>query len=164
MEEKPLIRNYILKALEKSVDGYVRVEDFLYNTHIYARGYERHLKKSNLSKIIKGLREKGYIDTKKHGRNLILKLTDKGKAEAVVNKILENEDWDGVWRIVIFDIPEDMKKVRDIFRSRLKLWGFKPWQKSVWISKKALTSVLRAYIKEVGVGGWVKVVESRNID
>lgn len=164
MNKKLLIRNLILEALEKSIDGYVRVEDFLYNTHIYAKGYERNLKKSNLSKIIKSLRINGYLNTEKDGRKLILKLTQKGKNEALINKILFSEDWDGIWRVVIFDIPEQKKKVRDIFRARLKLWGFKPWQKSVWISKKPITKPLRDYIREVGIESWVKVLESKNIE
>ena len=163
MEKKTLLKNLILQALEKSVDGYVRVEDFLYNTHIYAKGYERNLKKSNLSKTIRSLRVKGYIVTEKQGKKLILRLTDKGKNEAVLSKLLESEKWDGIWRIVVFDIPEEMKKVRDVLRGRLKLWGFRPWQKSVWISKKSVTKVLRGYVREVGIADWVKILESKDL-
>lgn len=163
MEKKVLLKNLILEALEKSVDGYVRVEDFLFNTHIYAKGYERNLKKSNLSKTIRSLRIKGYVDTEKQGKKLILRLTEKGTNEALLNKLLETKGWDGVWRVVIFDIPEEMKKVRDVFRGRLKLWGFIPWQKSVWISKRPVTKVLRSYIKEVGIPDWVKVLESKDL-
>ena len=86
----------MLLALEKSVDGYVRVEDFLYNTHIYAKGYERNIKKPLLSQAIRRLREKGlidFIDEKK----LILKLTDRGLDKAIWAKLKEEDsrDWDG---------------------------------------------------------------------
>ena len=114
LKKKALLRDLILETLEKSIDGYIRVEDFLYNTHIYARGYNRPLKKSNLSLAIKQLREKGYIDKKKDGKKLIIKLTQVGKDRAITEKLLQDESWDGKWRVVVFDIPEDMRKVRNI--------------------------------------------------
>ena len=164
LKKKALLRDLILETLEKSIDGYIRVEDFLYNTHIYARGYNRPLKKSNLSLAIKQLREKGYIDKKKDGKKLIIKLTQVGKDRAITEKLLQDESWDGKWRVVVFDIPEDMRKVRNIFRARLKIWGFTPWQKSVWVSKKDIKSVLRKYVIEIGIKDWVKVFESTDLE
>ena len=164
LKKKISLKNSILEALEKSIDGYVRVEDFLYNTHIYARGYDRPLKKSNLSLAIKQLREKGYIDKEKDGKRLIIKLTQEGKALVITEKLLRDETWDGKWRVVVFDIPEDMRKVRNVFRARLKLWGFTPWQKSVWVSKKDIKDVLRRYVYEIGIKNWVKVFESDNLE
>lgn len=163
-KKRVLLKDLILEALETSIDGYIRVEDFLYNTHIYARGYDRPLKKSNLSLAIKQLREKGYIDKKKDGKKLIIKLTQEGKDQAIIEKLLQDETWDGKWRVVVFDIPEDMRKVRNVFRARLKLWGFIPWQKSVWVSKKDVLIVLRKYISEIGIKNWVKVFVSDNLE
>ncbi len=42
--------------------------------------------------------------------------------------------WDKRWRVVTFDIPEKYKKLRDIFRIRLKQLGLYPLQKSVYVS------------------------------
>lgn len=163
-KKRILLKDLILEALEKSIDGYVRVEDFLYNTHIYARGYDRPLKKSNLSLALKQLREKGYINTEKDGKKLIVRLSQKGQDKAILMKVLQTGEWDGKWRVVVFDIPEDMRKVRNIFRARLKIWGFTPWQKSVWVSKKDLKDVLRKYIRDIGIKDWVKVFESDNLE
>ena len=41
--------------------------------------------------------------------------------------------WDGRWRFVLFDIPADKRKRRDIFRLRLKELGFVLYQNSVWV-------------------------------
>ena len=41
--------------------------------------------------------------------------------------------WDGLWRIVIFDIPEKRKKAREALRSKLKELGFRELQKSVLV-------------------------------
>lgn len=153
----------ILLALEKSVDGYVRLEDFLYNTHIYAKGYDRPLKKSRLTQALKRLREKGLvkqdlIDEEK----VIFKLTQLGR-DILGGEAFSKFDWDGRWRIVIFDIPEENKRVRDQFRRKLKHWGFKNWQQSVWVSKNNVTDKLRSLIEELGIGQWVAVLESDNI-
>jgi phenylacetic acid degradation operon negative regulatory protein len=40
--------------------------------------------------------------------------------------------WDKKWRVVVFDIPEKNKKLRDEFRRRLKKLGFVEFQKSVF--------------------------------
>ena len=72
----------------------------------------------------------------------------------------QNKQWDKKWRIVIYDIPEDKRGVRDLFRRRLKEWGFKLWQKSTWITKKNVTEKLRRLIKQLGISDWVAVIES----
>jgi CRISPR-associated endonuclease Cas2 len=41
--------------------------------------------------------------------------------------------WDNLWRLVAFDIPEDMKKGRTALSTKLKELGFYPMQKSVYI-------------------------------
>lgn len=42
--------------------------------------------------------------------------------------------WDGKWRVVIFDVPEKDKKLRDTFRMRLRQMGLYQLQKSVYVS------------------------------
>ncbi len=153
----------ILLALEKTVDGYIRLEDFLYNTHIYAKGYERILKKSEFSQALKRLRErglveKGFVDEGK----IIFKLTALGR-DALGVKAVSEFDWDGIWRVVIFDIPENKRRIRDQFRRKLKHWGFKNWQQSVWVTKNDVTNKLRSLIEELGIEQWVAVLESNNV-
>jgi DNA-binding transcriptional regulator PaaX len=164
MKVKKSLGYYLLLALEKSVDGFVRIEDFTYNSHIYARGYERNLKKSSLAKTIKRLKEKGLIDFV-DDQKLALKLTDSGKEQAILASLKDTgQIWDGKWRIVFFDIPEKRRKSRDILRMRLKQWGFEPWQKSIWASKKNCIRPLGVFIKSVGIQEWVKVGELENIN
>lgn len=158
MKKKKSLSDVVLLSLEKTVDGYVRFEDFVNNSHIYARGYDRPLKKSALSKSIKNLREKGLITTEKAQGRMILKMTNKGKNEVLIQKALRDTNWDGKWRIVIFDIPEENRKIRNILRARLKLWEFEIWQQSVWATKRDITIPLRDFIEEIGIEKWVKVI------
>ncbi len=41
--------------------------------------------------------------------------------------------WDGRWRILIFDIPEKRRWIRDRIRDTLHAVGFKQLQRSVWV-------------------------------
>lgn len=164
MNRKIGIGDLMLVALEKTVDGYVRLEDFLYNTHIYAKGYERPLKKTSFSRALKRLREKGFVEIINEAQ-IIVRLTDEGKSRALWEKVKQLEEvQDGKWRIVAFDIPESHSLIRNLFRRRLKEFGFKQLQKSIWISKLDCTDLIRLYIKDLGIKNWVHVIEADNVD
>lgn len=166
MVKKKVVTNLILLTLEKAVDGYVRFDNFINNPGYYAfhDGWNYPLNKSELAVAFKRLRENGLvelIDDKK----LIYRLTDPGKDRALWIKMkMSDEPWDGKWRVVIWDIPEKRKAVRDLLRYKLKVLGFERLQKSVWVSKKNCTKELRDFIKNVGIKDWVLVLESDSID
>lgn len=164
MGKKESIGKFVLLALEKAVDGYVRFEDFTYHHYRYHYDYPE-IKKSALSKAIKRLREKGLIEktTLKDENKIILKLTEAGREFLLISKEDNEIEWDGKWRIVVFDIPEKQRTIRNILRSRLKMWGFSPWQQSVWASKKNITKKLRNLVKELDITNWVLVIESDNV-
>ncbi|MBI4066289.1 hypothetical protein HY411_01090 [Candidatus Gottesmanbacteria bacterium] len=48
--------------------------------------------------------------------------------------ITPSKRWDGLWRVVIFDIPEAYKRMRDMFRMRLVQLGMYQLQESVYVS------------------------------
>ncbi len=153
---KKSLTNAILLVLEKSVDGYIKWEDFTYRSYKQLYGYP-NLKRSSLSQALKRLRESGLIEKVKVSNDLVFKLTDAGR------ELISSDDdgkWDGKWRIVIFDIPEQKRIVRNLFRRNLKKWGFKHLQKSVWISKRNIYDKLNSYIKDLGIENWVIVIES----
>lgn len=163
MGTKKSLTNLVLLALEKTVDGYIRFEDFAYHHYRYRYGIPE-LRKSDFSQALKRLRERGLIELVSDER-LIYKLTDRGKDRALWVKMkLNNEKWDGKWRLVIWDIPEKRRVVRDILRFKLKQLGFTRWQKSVWASKVNCTDLLRKFIKQIGIEDWVMVIESDNVN
>ncbi len=164
MGKKESIGKLVLLALEKAVDGYVRLEDFAYHHYRYHYGAPE-LKKASLAQALKRLREKGFIEqaTEKDAGKIILRLTEAGREFLLFSKPEDEIKWDGKWRIVVFDVPESKRLVRDVLRRRLKMWDFKLWQKSVWASKKNVTDKLRSLIKELDIGDWVLVIESDNV-
>src|SRR3990167_5628246 len=103
MYRKKSLSNLILLALEKTVDGTVRLSDFMYNPGYYAYydGWNYELKKSELARALKRLRENGLVDFL-GDEEIVMRLTDQGKEKAVLAKLLLDEnEWDGKWRIVI---------------------------------------------------------------
>lgn len=157
---------FVLFGLEKSIQTWVRFVDFAYNPHLYglSSGYPREINYGALYQAIKELREKGYIElTKNDERKILIRLTNKGKKELKIKQVLKEKNWDGKWRIVVFDIPEKHKKLRHALRWKLREWEFIPWQKSVWVTKKDLVKPLRDFIKEIGISRWVKVFAAEDI-
>lgn len=166
MNKKNSISKLILLALEKTVDGCIRMEDFLDNPNRYAYGggWQYPLRKDALSMAIKRLRENGLIDFVDN-KTLMFRLTDSGKDKTLWIKMKEEEkQWDGKWRLIIWDIPEKKRTARDLLRWKLKKLGFIQFQKSVWGTKKNCTKILREFIKQIGIENWVMVIESDNIE
>lgn len=164
MTTKKSLSNLILLILEKTVDGYVRFDDLIHHSgsYAYGAGWDKPLKRSEISRALKRLRERGLIDFVSD-ENLAYRLTNKGKQKAIWESVtIKDEKWDGKWRLVIFDIPEKRKQARNLLRSSLKEWGFVHWQKSVWATKANCTKALRNFIRQVGIEDWVIVLESDN--
>ena len=161
MIKKGSLTYYLLLALEKGIEAGTPLVDFLADPHTFVwTGYRTNLNYSNLYKTVRQLRINGYIETPKDGKNILLKLTAKGRQEVVLKKLLEDDSWDGKWRIVIFDIPEKHRHLRDTFRIQLRQFQFTPWQKSVWAGRKNVTYELRKFVKDVGLSPWVKILET----
>ena len=43
-------------------------------------------------------------------------------------------DWDGMWTMVAFTVPEDQRRVRPMLRARLQSLGFAPLYDGLWVS------------------------------
>lgn len=84
------------------------------------------------------LKKQGLIKIYLDGKEKSLVLTNKGKNK-IKKYILENfeikkpKTWDKKWRVVIFDIPDKKKFIRDILRQKLYQLGFIELQESVYV-------------------------------
>ena len=69
----------------------------------------------------------------------VLRLTEKGERELRALQLREFDPkqkkrrWDHKWRILIFDIPEYRRGLRDRIRRTLEAIGFVQLQRSVWV-------------------------------
>lgn len=57
------------------------------------------------------------------------------------------KQWDGKWRIVVFDIPEKYKPTREMLRRYLYALGFSQIQKSVFATKQNLLKDVRRLMR-----------------
>src|SRR3989344_714839 len=95
--------------------------------------------KLRLGRSVKSLERSGLVKTEKRGEEMYVALTSRGKVEATVHdfkasKWSGNKTWDGVWKIIMFDIPETKKSARRALNKTLKDMGCYPYQKSVFIT------------------------------
>jgi phenylacetic acid degradation operon negative regulatory protein len=94
---------------------------------------------NGLLRQIQRLEAQAYLESKidpESGARLV-RLTEKGAAVCHLDCDPEarwNREWDGRWRMVIFDVPEADRKLRSRIRRRLFSERFGCLQQSVWIS------------------------------
>lgn len=97
------------------------------------------ISKSELERSIQKL-YKSKLVTEKYNRDgsLAMTLNEAGKDLALKYNLdtmvlPKTKVWDGKWRLVTFDIPERIKKVRDAMRYHFKKIGMREFQKSLFI-------------------------------
>jgi DNA-binding transcriptional regulator PaaX len=71
---------------------------------------------------------------------------------------------DGIWKLVIFDIPEKQKYVRVVLRAKLKALHFKKWQNSIWISPYALDNEIETELCELAKKFFVRLIKTQDIN
>lgn len=98
----------------------------------------KKLKRKNAGYTFNYLKKRGFIEIKRDGHDVLVALTKEGKKRAGKYQIDDLEidkpkKWDKKWRVVIFDIPNASGAIRNIFRRKLKGFGFYLIQQSIWI-------------------------------
>ncbi|OGZ22287.1 MAG: hypothetical protein A2W55_01210 [Candidatus Nealsonbacteria bacterium RIFCSPHIGHO2_02_38_10] len=95
-------------------------------------------------------------------------LTEKGKNRALTydfdNIKIDKQNWDGKWRLVIFDVPEYKRSGRDDLREKLKELGFYELQKSVWICPYNCKNQIDFIIELFGLREYVRFAVVDSID
>lgn len=105
------------------------------------KAVSRAWKKINERKLkqeIQNLRRSHLVSNKRNlDGSVTYVITEKGKLKALPYRLKEmrkqKNKWDGKYRVIMFDIPENFKKARDVFRRKLKEMGFYELQKSVFV-------------------------------
>lgn len=102
--------------------------------------WEKARRRGTLRSTIKRLEKQSIVSWKEINGETQLVLTEDGKKKTLQFQvdnlqIKKPEKWDGLWRLVIFDIPEDKRLARGIFRKKLKELEFTQLQRSVFASR-----------------------------
>lgn len=101
--------------------------------------------------------------------SITLVLSDRGRHRALryqldEMKIKEPQTWDRKWRIVIFDIPEGQKKIRDALRFHFRQLGLKELQKSVFVYPHSCDDEVDFLIEFYDIRPHVRKIIAESID
>lgn len=102
--------------------------------------------------------KRGVLAAGKSGRQSYLRLSDNGredsrqKTASIVNFGAETRDWDGLWTVVAFSVPEQERHVRHRVRSYLRWLGFAPLFDGLWVSAHADPDAVTAILRAADVG------------
>ena len=122
----------------------------------------------NFAQFVHYLAKKGFINYVDKNNERFIKLTQKGQLEALLAKArLPPEykaDWDGRWRLIIFDIPEESRDKRNLFRELLKRNSFVKLQASVFISPYALNREAIIYLRQSGLMKYIRILLIQEMD
>ncbi|MDO8564859.1 MAG: hypothetical protein Q7R88_02595 [bacterium] len=85
------------------------------------------------------LKRRGFIEIERQKGVMRISFTDKGKQCKKLVELLQQfkqksgDKWKGEWYIVMFDVKNEHRTIRDALRLFLRKMGFVQMQKSVWI-------------------------------
>ena len=122
-----------------------------------------------LTRALKNLVESGCAEIYKTERKNYAKITAQGK-NRLNALILENTDalvpqtWDGFWRIVLLDLPENRKSERESLRYLLKKAGFVCLKNSAWISPFPYEHLFTNIKKDLGLTTEMMIIVTQFID
>ena len=140
-----------------------------FKNHNYFKFFCCNKSEKTIFSSISRLKKQGLIETK--GKYNVL-LTSLG-AEKAQQDFVEAESilymqkkhkWDGGWRMILFDIPEKQRKIRDYLRKIIKRVGFKELQRSIWIYPGQVPVFLRHILSRDDIRGHVKFIITEHLD
>lgn len=71
--------------------------------------------------------------------------------------------WDKKWRVVIFDVPQEMHSKRNRLRLKLKALGFYMIQKSVFVFPYPCEKELSQYCGQMKIGDYINILIADSI-
>ncbi|MDO8676261.1 MAG: hypothetical protein Q7K16_01270 [Candidatus Azambacteria bacterium] len=123
-----------------------------------------------LRETIKRLYQSKLVDYRENrDGTVVLTLSEKGK-----NKILKYDldkieikkptRWDKLWRLVVFDIPEEKRSGRMALAAKLKELGFYPMQKSVFVHPYECKNEIDFVVEMFNIAPYVRFLRVKDID
>ncbi|MCX6754847.1 MAG: hypothetical protein NTU81_03410 [Candidatus Nomurabacteria bacterium] len=169
MIKKPSIQRAIFKTLAgKNAVSFESLKNDVENTikDIY-KG--KNKPEYAISRSIKNLAEDGLVECFQSEYQQYFRLSTEGK-KRFNNSTLDNDtglisnEWDGYWRMIILDLPEDRKNEREALRYLLKKAGFICIKNSVWISMYPYEHLFTNIKKDLGLKTEMMIIVTDKVD
>lgn len=89
-------------------------------------------------RTLRHAKDYGYVGVKEKNGEITLTLSEAGHEKALKYSLEDIHietppSWDKKWRLVLFDIPEDQRLARHVFKDKLDEMGFALIQKSAYV-------------------------------
>src|SRR3990167_4696182 len=122
-----------------------------------------------ITRSLKGLKDAGLIEQIASAHNEYARLTKEGKKKVHSLKLdsdttLVNTSWDGFWRIILLDLPENRKSERESLRYLLKKAGFACLKNSAWISPFPFEHLFMNIKKDLGLTTEMMIIVTQLVD
>lgn len=123
----------------------------------------------SVTRSLKGLHQAGLIEHLSSAHNNFARLTKEGKKK-MLSLMLENDTglipqtWDGFWRIIILDIPEERKSERESLRYLLKKANFVCIKNTVWVSPFPYEHLFTNIKKDLGFTTELMIIVADKLD
>lgn len=107
---------------------------------------------SVVERVVGVLVRRGFVEKIETQDGVKIKITEKGKKKVLMFNLEDLKPkegkWDGMWRVVFFDIEELSRNKRWWLRKYLKKLGLRQMQRSVWVSPYGVNDEVK-YMREV---------------
>lgn len=141
-------RKYLIFFLAFLQDQYQEISIRNLYRNFYFPGYPKK-KESLYSLVCRLTKTKELKKIERNGESFI-KINKLGGGvfdELISLQKLSKKNWDGYWRVVIFDIKEIDRNTRERLRKKLKNLGFAMWQRSVYVSPHPIIKKIDQFLK-----------------
>ncbi len=154
-----------LQATDDVVDfllsnKYKQVNTLFGNENPILKKYRRDNNNWHFNKLVYYLKRNNYIKVKSLKGNKSILITKKGLSKAL-NASFKISDRrkrkDGKWIMIIFDIPKNHQKARNLLRSILENFGYKLFQHSVWITPYDVSDKTEKLLQMHSLDKYVKI-------
>lgn len=130
----------------------------------YIDARRRVQEEKRLRRIFSELKRQKAIQTRKKGDNILFALTESGARRFLRARIHTAPQCDaGTSIVIIFDIPETEKRIRQHLRRFLAEHGFEQLQKSVWSTEKEIFAELKHFLEMSGAAPWVQIFRASHL-
>lgn len=115
-----------------------------------------------LKRTLQRLEKQKLVDISDKNGVQIVTITNQGR-QKVLRMALDDleikkpKNWDRRWRLISFDLPEKLAKIRKILVEYLSAWGFYPLHKSVYLHAYPCLKEVDFLREYLGVGEYVRM-------
>ena len=126
-----------------------------------------HSEQTKLLRAVRYAKKQGWLTIKEDAKGVRVALTASGKVKwrkVELEQPLYVKQWDGIWRVVLFDIPVEKRASAEAFRAALKKLGFLQLQRSVWVVPYPCSTEIAALRQIYELKPYVRMLEAKAID